>query len=122
MANKKGPVVEGAIRIELDPAQVNRIIRVASGSSSAGPWPLGMAAVIPEGFAPQLDDHKMSRSLVLGLMVYSFFPRDHSYLRVSDISRSLDINSSTAHRYVSTLLAVGLLERDPRTRRYRLAE
>jgi IclR helix-turn-helix domain len=122
MAHKKGPAVEGAVRIELDPAQVNRIIRMTSGSGPAGPWPLGMASVIPEGFALQLDDRKMSRSLVLGLMVYSFFPRDHSYLRVSDISRSLDLTSSTVHRYISTLLAVGLLEREPNTRRYRLAE
>ena len=34
----------------------------------------------------------------------------------------LDMNPSTAHRYLSTLLAVGLLERNPDTRRYRLAQ
>jgi DNA-binding IclR family transcriptional regulator len=30
------------------------------------------------------------------------------------------MNTSTTHRYVTTLLAVGLLERDPSTRKYRL--
>jgi DNA-binding IclR family transcriptional regulator len=29
---------------------------------------------------------------------------------------------STAHRYISTLVAVGLVERDPASRRYRLAD
>ncbi|HEY4812975.1 MAG TPA: helix-turn-helix domain-containing protein [Solirubrobacteraceae bacterium] len=33
----------------------------------------------------------------------------------------LDLHLSTVHRYISTLTAVGLLEREPVTRRYRLA-
>jgi DNA-binding IclR family transcriptional regulator len=31
------------------------------------------------------------------------------------------MNTSTTHRYVTTRLAVGLIERDPATRRYRVA-
>jgi DNA-binding IclR family transcriptional regulator len=31
------------------------------------------------------------------------------------------MSPSTTHRYLSTLLAVGLLEQDPRTRRYQVA-
>jgi DNA-binding IclR family transcriptional regulator len=31
------------------------------------------------------------------------------------------MSPSTTHRYISTLLAVGLLEQDPRSRRYQLA-
>jgi DNA-binding IclR family transcriptional regulator len=30
------------------------------------------------------------------------------------------MSPSTTHRYMTTLLAVGLLEQEPRTRRYRL--
>jgi DNA-binding IclR family transcriptional regulator len=30
------------------------------------------------------------------------------------------MSPSTTHRYMTTLLAVGLLEQDPRTRRYRV--
>jgi DNA-binding IclR family transcriptional regulator len=33
----------------------------------------------------------------------------------------LVMNTSTTHRYVSTLVAVGLLERDAETRRHRRA-
>jgi DNA-binding IclR family transcriptional regulator len=32
----------------------------------------------------------------------------------------LDMNTSTTHRYVTTLLAVGLLERNSGSRKYRL--
>jgi DNA-binding IclR family transcriptional regulator len=48
------------------------------------------------------------------------FPSDGSYLGNAEIARMLEMNPSTTHRYVSTLVAVGLLERDPATRRYRL--
>jgi DNA-binding IclR family transcriptional regulator len=32
------------------------------------------------------------------------------------------MNPSTTHRYLATLVAVGLLEQDPHTREYRLAD
>jgi len=42
-----------------------------------------------------------------------------SELGVSDISRHLGLNKSTAHAILATLCAHRLVERDPRTRRYR---
>jgi IclR family pca regulon transcriptional regulator len=53
--------------------------------------------------------------------VLSCFPADGGYLGIAELARTLGMNTSTTHRYVTTLLAVGLLERDPATRRYRLA-
>jgi len=50
------------------------------------------------------------------------FPGDGSYVSIAKLARLLGMSPSTTHRYVSTLLAVGLLERDPRTRKYRLAD
>ncbi len=66
------------------------------------------------------DNRRLSRSLLSGLLVLSCFPQDGVDLGIKDISQELKLNTSTVHRYVLTLVAAGLLERDPDTRRYRL--
>ena len=45
-------------------------------------------------------------------------PPTASSLAVTDVAERLALSPSTTHRYMSTLLAVGLLEQDPRSRRY----
>ncbi len=72
-------------------------------------------------YPAQMEDRRLSRSLLSGLLVLSCFPADGGYLGIAELARMLGMNTSTTHRYVTTLLAVGLLERDPATRRYRLA-
>jgi len=67
------------------------------------------------------DSPRLSRSLLLGLLVFASFPSDGSGLAVTDVASQLGMSPSTTHRYMTTLLAVGLLDQDPRTRRYRLA-
>ena len=62
----------------------------------------------------QLEDSRLSRSLLAGLLMLASFPSDGSYLGNAEVARMLEMNPSTTHRYVSTLVAVGLLERDPR--------
>jgi hypothetical protein len=69
----------------------------------------------------QLDDPRLSRSLLLGLLLLSALPMDGGYAGLTTLARALGMSMSTAHRYASTLVAVGLLERDPATRQYRLA-
>jgi hypothetical protein len=68
-----------------------------------------------------LDDRSLSQSLLRGLLVLTCFPLDGTERGVADIAEQLGMNTSTTHRYMTTLLTVGLLERDPLTRRYRLA-
>ena len=68
----------------------------------------------------QMEDRRLSRSLLSGLLVLSCFPENGGYLGINELARMLDMNTSTTHRYVTTLLAVGLLERNPGTRKYRL--
>ena len=66
------------------------------------------------------SNRRLSRSLLAGLLVLSCFPPEGMDIGIKDISEQLDLNTSTVHRYVLTLVAAGLLERDPDTRRYRL--
>jgi DNA-binding MarR family transcriptional regulator len=81
-----------------------------------------LALDLGEPVAPaQMEDRRLSRSLLAGLLVLSCFPADGEYLGIAELARLLGMNTSTTHRYVTTLLAVGLLERDAATRRYRLA-
>ncbi len=72
-------------------------------------------------YPAQMEDRRLSRSLLSGLLVLSCFPPDGGYMGIAELARTLGMNTSTTHRYVTTLLAVGLLERDAATRRYRLA-
>jgi len=119
------PSAEAAARvlIELSPAQVDRIVRNAADGGNMSVLLSGLddvrEALVRE--PRQLEDSRLSRSLLAGLLMLASFPPDGSYLGNAEIARLLDMNPSTTHRYVSTLVAVGLLERDPSSRRYRLA-
>lgn len=108
--------------VELSPAQVDRVIRSAADGGSMSLLLSGLKDIreVLAREPSQLDDNRLSRSLLAGLLMLASFPTDGSYLGNAEIARLLDMNPSTTHRYVSTLVAVGLLERDPATRRYRL--
>lgn len=110
------------ILIELSSAQVDRVVRGAAESGNMSVLLSGLKDVreVLAREPRQLEDSRLSRSLLAGLLMLASFPTDGSYLGNAEIARMLDMNPSTTHRYVSTLVAVGLLERDPATRRYRL--
>ncbi len=119
----------GVVTIELSQAQVDQVIRAAGQGGtfsvllSALNDPSWTLALESEGHVlpAQMEDRRLSRSLLAGLLVLSCFPADRGYLGVAELARMLGMNTSTTHRYVTTLLAVGLLERDAATRRYRVA-
>ncbi len=52
--------------------------------------------------------------------MFACFPTDGGALAVTDVAKRLGLSPSTTHRYMTTLLAVGLLEQDARSRRYRV--
>jgi hypothetical protein len=121
---------ESPVAITLSPNQVDHIVREVLGEGAA---PSVSALVAGTGFhrshARQVlssryrslqDNRRLSRSLLAGLLVLSCFPPEGVDMGIKDISEQLDLNTSTVHRYVLTLVAAGLLERDPDTRRYRL--
>ncbi len=111
------------VLLELSQAQIDRVLREASGASSLTRLLAGLSDVgdALEGDPALLRDTRLSRSLLLGLLLLAALPADGSYMGNSELARKCKVSQSTAHRYISTLIAVGLLERDPDTRRYRLA-
>lgn len=66
-----------------------------------------------------LDGSRLSRSLLSGLLVLAAFPANRSFVGNAEMAAKLGMTLTTTHRYISTLLAVGLVERDPNTRKYR---
>jgi len=119
----RASLVAGPVGIELTHAQINRIVRQASG---AGNMPVLLSGLQGARGTIQdnqrlLNDPRMSRSLLQGLVVLSGFPADGNEIGVIDLAHRIGLGASTTYRYVATLLSVGLLERDPSTRRYRLS-
>ncbi len=119
----------GRVFLQLSEEQVDGIIEgvaVSERRSGAGA-PQGDFNAAEAGgstqwiFAPLMDDKSFSHSLLIGLEVLTCFPLDGTERGVADVAGQLNMNSSTVHRYMSTLLRVGLLERNPDTRLYRVA-
>jgi len=109
------------IKIELTRAQIDEVVRHSSQGSgvSTALYGLGERGLVSN--YPELSaSPRLSRSLLLGLLVLACFPIDGQALAVTDVAMQLGLSPSTTHRYMTTLLAVGLLEQDPRSRRYRV--
>jgi DNA-binding MarR family transcriptional regulator len=112
-----------AISIELTGTQVDQVVRAASGEDGVSGLLRGLQdqGALASKYRALSESPRLSRSLLLGLLVLACFPADGASLAVSDIAERLGMSPSTTHRYMTTLLAVGLLEQEPRTRRYRVA-
>jgi hypothetical protein len=122
------PSANLAISITLSSAQVDEVLRSASSDSASS-----LAALISTALSgssngdavtetPPLDacDRRLSRSLLRGLAILSCFTLERPERGILELARELGLSASTTHRYVLTLLETGLLERCPRSRRYRL--
>lgn len=69
---------------------------------------------------PSVGTTGTSQSLERGLAILSSFDSERPLIGVSELSRELELSRSTAHRYIATLAALGYLQQDPDTKRYRL--
>jgi hypothetical protein len=74
-----------------------------------------------ETSAPELNDVRLSRSLLMGLWILALLPDDGSWVSLRPLAADTGLSKSSAHRYVTTLMTVGLAQRDPITRKYRQA-
>ena len=61
-----------------------------------------------------------SQSLERGLANLSAVKSGRPLLGISELAREIGLGRSTTHRYVATLAALGYLQQDPATRKYRL--
>ena len=104
------------ISITLSPAQVEHVLRAAS-SQSAQP----IATLLAQPHATPADERRLSRSLLRGLALLACFQGGERERGIVELADELEMSPSTAHRYVQTLLELGLLERCPRSRKYRLS-
>jgi hypothetical protein len=104
-----------SISITLSPAQVDAVVRAATNSRTPG-----VSALLGGHVPADNDDPRLSRSLLRGLSLLSSFEPDGSERGIIEIAEDLGMSPSTTHRYASTLVELGLLERCPKTRKYSL--
>jgi hypothetical protein len=89
---------------------------VAAGADTGQP-------VIENGksYFPAYEDARLSRSLLRGLSILTCFGPGNEERGIVELAGQLGMSPSTTHRYVATLVELGLLERCTRSRKYRLA-
>lgn len=131
-----------SISIKLSPTQIDDVVRAASRSrapsistliadtlNATTPLPAnGAKRSAKSGAASRLSgympigavDPRLSRSLLRGLSILTCFGPDGGSRGIVEIAEDLGMSPSTTHRYALTLVELGLLERCPDTRKYRL--
>jgi hypothetical protein len=111
----------GGVSVTLSAAQVAEVVRQARdgvGSVAAVLAGLGDVPELEAVMGPLLGDATYSQSTLRAALMLAAFPIDGSDRELTDVARELGLSPSTTHRYVVTWEALGLLERDPRSRRY----
>lgn len=108
------------IAINLNRAQIAHVVHEATGRRGATALLAGNDFQALDALVrPLLGDAMLSRATYRALLVLYAFPADHSGREVTDVAKKLRLSPSTTHRYARTWAAIGLLEQDPQSRRYR---
>jgi hypothetical protein len=131
------------ITIALSPTQVDAVVRAASnghapsiatmiagslarprgarpGTGAKRRGGTAAASANTDLFSRDIDDPRLSRSLLRGFSLLAGFGPDGAERGIVELANDLGMSPSTAHRYALTLVELGLLERCPKTRKYRL--
>lgn len=113
------------VYIRLSRAQIEEVMRAAGPESAIlgllrdlGAEPQRQIADIAGD--PMMTDRRLSRSTLTGLLVLACFSPPGTERRVSDVAEQVQLTRSTAHRFIKTFQAAGLMEQNPDTRMYRL--
>lgn len=110
------------IAVTLSAEQVQAVVQAATAPAAVGyafasglESPTALASVLK----PLLDDNSYSRSVLRALLILAGFPPDGTERELTAVADEVGFSPSTTHRYLHTWEAVGLLERDADSRRYR---
>jgi hypothetical protein len=121
---------EENVCLELTNSQVEDVIR-ATREARGPSLSLLLSGLITEQaisdgsledrYGAELESGRLSHSLFRGLLILALFISGGDGRGVVEVARELRLSPSTTHRYMSTLVAFGLLTQDPATRKYRLS-
>lgn len=118
-ANNKAPLI-----IRLTDEQERDVLRQVLGEDEAQDWILASLSdperLRAEAAAKSLSDERLSRSLIRGFSIVTALAPPGTERGIIEIAGSLGISPSTTHRYVTTLVELGLVERGS-SRKYRLS-
>lgn len=119
----------GLVSVELTSAQVETVLR-ATAETHGPSLNLLLSGLIAEQaisessleerYWAELESGRLSHSLFRGLLILALFISGEEGRGVVDVARQLGLSPSTTHRYITTLVAFGLLVQDPSTRKYQL--
>jgi DNA-binding MarR family transcriptional regulator len=111
------------VLIALTDGQVAQVVRGASGRPHLAGLLSEMTEldVVSSVVLALLEDAAYSRSALRALLVLNALPLDGGERVLTDIAGQVGVSASTTHRYMRTWTALGLVEQDPRSRRYRRA-
>jgi DNA-binding MarR family transcriptional regulator len=109
------------VAIELTDRQLASVLDQTKADHSVAAMLSGfdLKLTASEAFARMGSEKGSSRSLVRGLLVLCAFPATGEPRRLSDVAGELEMSTSTLHRYLNTLLALGLIDRTESNRLYR---
>jgi hypothetical protein len=107
-------LIADSLRAPIDGERATAARTALAGDGSGRPHP-------PPGYLPSdTSDSRLSRSLLRGLSILTCFGPGGDPRGIVELAGDLGMSPSTAHRYALTLVELGLLERCPKTRKYRL--
>jgi IclR helix-turn-helix domain len=119
--------VDTTIALTLTSAQIRQILHAAGGVETELASLLDGSVITADAlsletwegrYRQELDAGSASSSLLRGLLILACFPRDGTRRSVHWVAEHTGMEMSTTHRYIRTLLLLGFLEQDPKTRAY----
>lgn len=70
----------------------------------------------------RLAEPRYSQSLETGLLIMRGFTSERPVQGIADVADRMEASRSTIHRYMTTLVALGMLEQEPHSRRYKVGK